>query len=56
MFSAYLENFRDIKLIVNSDIFIEKNNLHALSNNKEVKLFIINEEKFEDTRHIYLRS
>ena len=56
MFSAYLEDFRDIKIIINSDITLDKNNLYALYNNKEVKLFVINEENFENSRHIYLRS
>ena len=55
MFSAYLEDFRDIKIIINSDITLDKNNLYALCNNKEIKLFIINEENIGDTRHIYLR-
>ena len=56
MFSAYLEDFRDIKIIINSDITLDKNNLYALYNNKEVKLFVINEDNYENCRHIYLRS
>lgn len=56
MFSAYLEDFRNIKIIINSDIMLDKENLYALYNNKQVKLFIDNDEYFGEQHHVYLKS
>ena len=56
MFSAYLEDFKDIKLIISSDIKIEEENLYALYNNDKIKLSIINDEYFANEHHVYLKT
>ena len=56
MFSAYLEDFRDIKVIINSDIKIDNKNIYALFNNKNIKLSINYDEYFGNEHHIYLKS
>ena len=56
MFSAYLEDFRNVKIIINSDIMIDKGNLYALFNDNKIKLNIVGEEYFGNKHHIYLES
>lgn len=56
MFSAYLEDFRNVKIIINSDIMIDKGNLYALFNDNKIKLNIVGEEYFGNKHHIYLEA
>lgn len=56
MFSAYLEDFRNVKIIINSDIMIDKGNLYALFNDNKIKLNVVGEEYFGNKHHIYLEA
>ena len=56
MYSAYLEDFNDIKLIIDSGIMIDKENLYALFDNEKIKLYIEKEEYWGNKVHYYLKS
>lgn len=56
MISAYLEDFYDIKLILDSSITFNSFEIYALYNNQKIKLTINNVESLVDKNYVYLKS
>ncbi len=56
MFSAYLEDFYDIKLILDNSIKLDNEHLYALYNDEKILLNVENSLVEGNKQHIYLKS